>query len=662
MYRDKQELLSPAGDNDCLRAAVCGGADAVYFGASAFNARARAANFKGDDMRAAIDYCHSYGKKAYVTLNTAIKERELDSALSLAAEIHDAGANAVICADIGLISLIRQQLPALDVHISTQAGVHSLEGAELFADMGAPRVVLARELELGEIKRITSLSRAETEVFIHGALCVSVSGRCLFSSLVGGRSGNRGECAQPCRLHYENGKYLLSLKDLSLARHMQELCDAGVASFKIEGRLKSADYVYRVTSIYRKLLDECRDATDAEMLKLERIFSRGGFTDAYFTGRIGTSMNGIRGEQSEPKPPVPVMEEPKIPLTLNARIERGRPFSVSYTTSEGLGAAAEGQVPSEALSRPMSREDYLRPLAALGGTQFVLSKASITYDEGLMLPVSALKDARRRAIALLGGSYKTTRDHINVSYKPKTRGMQNAVRSAKFYNEKNVTELARRTFDVIFIKASRFDPAIANGAFLPEVTSDKSMKALTEELGRIKALGCEHILVSDAGQLAAARDAGFTSIHTDVGFNVYNTVSAERLISLGASRILASPELSLPAQRELGCAYAIYGRMPLMILKKCIGKELIGCNECKRGDGVFCFKDRKGVTFTGMRTDGHGSVIFNSVPTYVGDLPEAGSLRDVHFIFTLEDANETDRVIDAYLSRSSLGIPVRRIK
>ncbi|MBO4972300.1 MAG: U32 family peptidase [Clostridia bacterium] len=663
MQRNKHELLAPAGDRECLRAAVCGGADAVYFGASSFNARARATNFGNAEIKEAIDYCHAYGKKAYVTLNTALREKELGEALELAASLYSAGADALICADIGLISQIKKQIPELEVHVSTQAGVRSSAGADLFSSLGASRVVLSRELNRAEIRDITKNAMAETEVFIHGALCVSVSGRCLFSSLVGGRSGNRGECAQPCRLPYEKDRYLLSLKDLCLAKHLTELCDMGVASFKIEGRMKSPEYVYSVTRIYRRLLDSARNATDVEVKELSEIFSRGGFTDGYYTGRITPAMNGIRGELTEPKRQLSEkIEEPRIPLSLYASIKRGEELTLTYSSEDKGSVTVRGCVPQEAQSRPMESDDYLRPLSALGNTQFFVKSADIDCDPGLMVPVSALKNARRKAIDALASKYVITREKPSVSYTEASRRSKRRIKSAKFFLPGSVSDRAREFFDVIFIPSDRYESKTANGAFLPEITSEGECEELKRTLASLKERGCRHILVSDIGQLPLVLACGFESVHTDIGFNIYNTEAASLFEDTFKVRTIASPELNLSAQRALGSAPVVYGRIPLMTLKKCIGRELIGCDKCKKGDGIFRFRDRKGVTFTGMRACSHGSVIFNSVPTYVGDDKAASSLTDVHFIFTTESRSEADGVISAYAEGRSLGVPVRRIK
>ncbi len=288
------ELLAPCGSLDSLTAAVEGGADAVYFGGTVFNARMNAKNFERSDIRSAVGYCHENGVKAYVTLNTQIYDRELKSALDHAAFLYESGVDALITADMGLSMLIKKHIPDFELHASTQATVHNLAGAERLYDLGFSRVVGAREMDLDNIKTLCQ-SRAEIEMFIHGAICVSVSGQCLMSAMLGGRSGNRGQCAQPCRMCY-NGEYPLSVKDMCLGGHIPSLIEAGVSSLKIEGRMKSPAYVYGVTKIYRRLLDEGRSATRDEINELQRLFSRSGFTDGYFTGNIGKNMLGIRTE------------------------------------------------------------------------------------------------------------------------------------------------------------------------------------------------------------------------------------------------------------------------------------------------------------------------------------------------------------------------------
>ncbi len=293
--RKRPELLAPCGSPEALEAAIEGGADAVYFGGTVFNARMNAKNFSRADIKAAVARCHGAGVKAYATLNTQIYDRELKTALEHAAFLREAGIDALIITDPGLISLIKTHLPDLELHASTQMTAHNLAAAETLYDLGFTRVVGARELSETNIKTLCT-SRAEIELFVHGAICVSCSGQCLMSAMLGGRSGNRGECAQPCRMGY-NGEYPLSMKDMCLAAHIPALIDAGVASLKIEGRMKSPAYVYGVTKIYRRLLDERRAATEKELNDLQRLFSRSGFTDGYFTENVGRHMLGVRSDK-----------------------------------------------------------------------------------------------------------------------------------------------------------------------------------------------------------------------------------------------------------------------------------------------------------------------------------------------------------------------------
>ena len=286
---DLPELLCPAGDPAALAAAIDAGADAVYMGSCDFNARKNATNFTPEAMREAIKLAHAYGVKIYITQNTLVLDKELSAYLSAAESALSAGADALIVADLGGAMEIRRHFPEAELHASTQMSGHNVAAAKRLAELGFSRMVCAREMSLADLRTFTAESPIEAEVFVHGALCVCHSGQCLFSSVVGGRSGNRGECAQPCRLPFgEKGResYPLSLKDLALAEHIPALIDAGVASLKIEGRMKSPEYVREVARVYRRLLDERRGATRDEMKLLAEVFSRGGFTDGYFKGKI----------------------------------------------------------------------------------------------------------------------------------------------------------------------------------------------------------------------------------------------------------------------------------------------------------------------------------------------------------------------------------------
>lgn len=292
------ELLAPCGSPDALDAALRGGADAVYLGGVMLNARMNARNFSNDALREAVRKCHDRGVKLYVTMNTQVYDREMNDALRYAGFLYEAGADALIVTDVGLISLLRACIPELELHASTQLSGHNAEAAKKLASMGLTRMVCARELSAQDLKLLCAQSPIEIEMFVHGALCVSHSGQCLLSSVIGGRSGNRGECAQPCRMKYGN-TYPLSLKDSCLAAHISEILASGAASLKIEGRMKPPEYVYGVTAAYRRLLDERRAASPEEIAHMAALFSRGGFTDGYFTGAIDRDMLGVRSEEDK---------------------------------------------------------------------------------------------------------------------------------------------------------------------------------------------------------------------------------------------------------------------------------------------------------------------------------------------------------------------------
>ena len=404
------EILSPAGSPEALRAAVCAGANAVYLGFGQFNARRGARNFSRDEFASAVSYCHLRGVKVYLTLNTLCSDREMGDAVDCAVQASKLGVDAALVQDLGLVRALRQAAPDLPLHASTQMTVHSLDGVKLCADLGMTRVVLGRELSRDQIAYICQHSPIEIEVFGHGALCMCWSGQCFFSSVIGGRSGNRGMCAQPCRLNYGWGskadEYPLSLKDLSLAGHLKALQHMGVACLKLEGRMKRPEYVAIVTGIYARALREDREPTAEEMDILARTFSRQGFTDGYFMNQKGPAMFGTRQEEKEPRELYAQarstyengVENRKEPVRMYALIQRGQPAQAAAEDREGRVVQVEGPVPEEAKNVPLTREKVEGQLARTGGTPFQCEKATARVEEGLSLPLSALNDLRRRAL------------------------------------------------------------------------------------------------------------------------------------------------------------------------------------------------------------------------------------------------------------------------
>ncbi|MBQ2708277.1 MAG: U32 family peptidase, partial [Clostridia bacterium] len=373
-----------------------------------------AKNFAGDSLREAIDKCRTHGVRTNITLNTLVHNREMRDVLAAVEELYILGADALIVADLGAAALIRKYFPDLELHASTQAAGHNTDAARTLAELGFSRMVAARELSFGDLGTLCRNSPIETEMFIHGAICVSQSGQCLASSLIGGRSGNRGECAQPCRLPYRKcgakakDTYALSIKDMCLASHITEILSLGVASLKIEGRMKSPDYVYGVTSIYRRLLDERRNASSEELAELRALFSRSGFTDGYFTKKIGREMLGIRTDAdkadtaagTKPADYAALAKNRRRPLSLSLTLAAGKPAALTVQ-SGALSASAEGAVPDAAKTCPLTVETVTKNLTKLGNTPFFAEHVDVKLEDGLMLPVSALNALRRDAVDAL---------------------------------------------------------------------------------------------------------------------------------------------------------------------------------------------------------------------------------------------------------------------
>ncbi len=664
------ELLSPAGSPEALDAAIEGGADAVYLGAELFNARMNAHNFGGDALRSAVLRAHSFGVKVYLTLNTLILDREMDALIECAREAARIGVDALIVADLGAAAAIRRALPTLELHASTQMSIHNTEGTRLLATRGFSRAVIARETPERDVYTAAKDSPLEIEAFIHGALCVSHSGQCLFSSLVGGRSGNRGECAQPCRLPYsptgrnDKNSYPLSLKDLSLAAHVPALIDAGVASLKIEGRMKSPEYVRDTARIFRRLLDERRAATPSELHELSNIFSRSGLTDGYWVERISHKMLGVRlqenVESTRALTPFGGITK-RIPLSLYAVMKENHP--IALTVCEGARrVTVYGDVPEAARTSPLTCETLERNLTKLGGTAYVAKSFNAECEEGLMLPISKLNDLRRRAIAALEAE-KAPPVHTQLPHVPKKpTGKRTFCRSACFYDVDRIPKEARAFFDRIFLPLFKAAPGI-DGVILPPVIFDHEVPAVKEQLMRAREMGAIYALVGNLGHLSLARDFGFTPMG-DFRLNVTNAETVCALEELGISSMILSPELTLPQARDVGgdTAITVYGRIPLMTVEKCVIREIANCDACRGGQVRLC--DRRGVEFPVLREWEHRNVIYNSLPTSMSDRGEqlrAFGLTAHHFIFSTETSEEVREVINAFRKGAPLPYAVRRI-
>ncbi len=660
------ELLAPAGDLECLYAAVSAGADAVYVGGKLYSARAYAKNFDIDELRRAVAYCHLHGVKLYVTLNTLLYNNEIPAALDFARELYRIGVDALIVADIGLIRELRAVLPELELHGSTQMSVHNSYGADLAAELGCTRVVLARELSGENIADITEKCTPEIEVFLHGALCVSHSGQCLFSSVVGGRSGNRGECAQPCRLPYGKG-YPLSLRDLSLAHHIPDLIKSGVASLKIEGRMKSPEYVYTVVSIYRKLLDECRPSTPAEDRALDEIFSRGGFTDGYYRSSLDRGMTGVRSEEAKAvsRAIKKSFDAERVSVFARARFALGEPSELILgIKGSDKSVTVYGAVPSEARSAPLDSDAVKTRLAKMGNSYLSLDKADIdlSLDEGINLSPGEINSLRRACVdALEVGERQAPRIEAE-NPDNLTRG-GSKLRTALFYEPKLFDEIgdAAEYFDICFVPLQRLCECqnLPSGVSVPPVVMENELDEVASMLRHAKEKGVMYTLVGNIGHLKLVLSAGLVPV-PDFRLNVYNSFAAKEYAERGFGDIMLSPELTLPEVYSVGGRCIVYGRLPLMLTERCFMKASFGCGECSR----CSLTDRRGVAFPMMREYKHRNIIFNSAITYLGDKSrERERLSGEHFIFSFEDKFEAISVIDAfrYSKPFPLKYPMRRI-
>ena len=668
----KPELLCPAGSPAAFDAAIEAGADAIYLGLSSFNARINADNFTPADIGAAFRRAHAYGVKVYVTLNTLVFDRERDDFLRTAESAYLAGADGFIVADLGAARLLRSYMPDVELHASTQVSGHNALAAEELARLGFTRMVCAREMGEEDLRSFVQNSPIEAEVFVHGALCVCHSGQCLFSSIVGGRSGNRGECAQPCRLPYSKGKggsaYPLSLKDLSLAAHVDKLCDMGIASFKIEGRMKSPEYVRDVTRIWRRLIDEHRGADRREIEMLSEIFSRGGLTDGYFKGSVDSSMLGVRSDDDKKKSrelePFAGLER-KIPIDIRVKIKQGEPSSMTVLP---MGVTVYTDTPEAARTAPIDEDCVRRNVSKLGGTPYEARSIEIELDGGLMMPVSAINRLRRHAIDSLLPLGRSEEDfNTGASAFDKSHKKPERKRSAVFYDPREIPESAENFFDVIYTPLHLYGGE-SNGVLMPAVIFDSERDEAVDLLRRAYELGARHVLVGIVGHFDIVRRAvgeGKMTLHADYRMNITNSASAKVTEELGAIDMIASPELTLPQIRDIGGdrLAVVYGKLPLMTVEKCVMREISDCESCKSGKWGYLV-DRRGTRFAVCREWKHRKLIFNSVSVYMADRRDALQKHRIvgeHFIFTDETSAEADAIIRAYREGAPARIQIRRI-
>ena len=667
------ELLSPAGSPESLRAAVQSGAGAVYLGWGDFNARRSAKNFSDEEFADALRYCHERGVRVFLTLNTLLTDRELPRALETATAACRMGVDSVLVQDWGLFDLLRQALPDLPLHASTQMSLFTSGGCREMAADGCERVVIARECSAADTAEICKNCPAEVEVFVHGALCMCYSGQCEMSALIGGRSGNRGRCAQPCRLPYgvnEPAKknYPLSLKDSCLADRLGEMAEMGVACLKLEGRMKRPEYVAVITRIYARLLAEGRRPTAAEKAELEQAFSRSGFTDWYWQGRHGAGMFGTRPENApdpkelfaQAKAAYEKGDQRTVPVRFACTVRAGAPCTLTAETEDGRAVTVTGPVPEAARSRAVTAEELCQRLRKTGGTAYRCKAVTAEVDERLSLPASAVNALRRDALAALTDARTAPPKRRELPVPPPPAG-DRAAAAPRF--TVSVTTAAQLTPQLLALGPARvYVPLELLAAFtalpeadtewcaiLPRVWRDRDEAELRRWLDHAKALGVTAVLAGNIGHLSLVRDTGL-AVYGDYGLNVFNGRALDYLRKKGLSSACLSFELRFAQLRDLPkCLPAeaiVYGRLPLMITENCLIENAGAC----RCDRPNFLTDRTGAAFPLLPAYGHRTEIQNSRVLWLADRPEYRrlGLSFARLRFTTETPEECLRVFRDY--------------
>lgn len=654
------EILAPVGSEENLKAAVLSGADAVYFGLSDFNARRNAQNFTDEQIENAIKYCHSRGVKVHITLNTLIKDGELNKVFDTIRKIAELGADAVIVQDLSVAKAVREICPTLPMHASTQMSVGTLEGLYELKELGFSRAVLPRELSFSEIEYLCKHSPIELEIFIHGALCMCVSGQCLMSAVLGSRSGNRGLCAQPCRLPFKVEKgtgHDLSLKDLSLITHIRKLSDMGICSFKIEGRMKRPEYVSAcVTACKKAINDEYNFDIEKD---LHDLFSRSGFTDGYFADKRGREMFGYREKEN-------VQSATKELLHKYASIyekEQSR-FTVDFTFSGAIGknatltASCNGkqvEITSEniceaPINRPIAVERIVDALKKCGGTQFESGKIDIVGEVDYSLPISALNNMRRNALEILEKELLGVCERkLHASPIPTEIGSKNERKIyCRFDNVGQIPEDIDA--DLVFVPLTTDDEIVKEfcyGIELPHGMFGNGEKV--EKM--LKKSSTDICLCHTLDAVAIAKKCGKTVVASP-SMNILNSLSMDVAKSLGIDEVIISNECTVESFNRIsspvGKGITVYGRIPLMLTRNCPVKNGKSCADCRRNSEIT---DRMGIKFPVKCSFGY-SEILNSRPTYMADrLLEIRECDILFFNFTTESTKEVERVLTAYESK-----------
>ncbi len=659
------EILAPAGSMDALRAAVRCGANAVYLGGKALNARRNAANFSDEELEEAVKYCHARNVKVYMTLNTLVSDSELEDAYEAVKTACRINIDALILQDTGLAAVVRRVSSSMPMHASTQMSVQSIEGIRVLEKAGFSRAVLPRELSEKEIKAISEQTDIELEYFAHGALCMCVSGQCLMSSVLGGRSGNRGLCAQPCRLPFGvNGKggSNLSLKDLSLTQELKRVQSAGVCSFKIEGRMKRPEYVAAAVTACKNSL---RGINDEEInSSLQAVFSRSGFTKGYFEGKLGKEMFGTRTKEDVEGAGGVLSglqrlydnENPLIPVDMVLTFKENIPMTLKASAIEFTVEAVGEKSPEKALNKPLGKDELSQRISKCGGTQFYVNNINMDYDEGLNVSAGAVNALRRNALELLENKIGERKAVEVLPYKPKKikhSGCLSGIH-ARFFTESQIPDNLNGISRVILpievsgetvtrLKEKNIETAVE----IPVAVFSNADKYI-EKLKELKKIGVDLACASNLDGVGIAQKADIPFV-AGFGMNIFNSESIDFAEKNGARDCLLSCEMSVSDMACLGGSIPrgamIYGRIPLMITRNCPVRNKVNCGDC---GGKSFLVDRMGVEFPVVCKNG-ASFVLNSRPVWLAD--KINELRGVDFgvlYFTNETKSECKNVINAY--------------
>lgn len=686
------ELLAPAGNLEIFKGVIESGADAVYVGGSMFGARAYANNFTEDELLEAIDFAHLRGVKVYLTVNTLIKNSEFSKLYDYLLPYYKRGLDAVIVQDIGVVKAIHEYFPSLEIHTSTQMTVTGADGVRFFSQFGVTRVVMAREVSLAEMKRIHEETGMELEAFVHGALCYSYSGQCLFSSILGGRSGNRGRCAQPCRLPYtvegKKDEYILSLKDMCGIKALDKLHDAGVYSLKIEGRMKQLEYACGVVKYYRSYIDSMKPVTDADYDRIKALGNRCGFTDRYYFDHNGSDMvtyvkPNFVSNAAEPSP-----EKRKLSIEGELVLREGEPGSLTVKRGDVTYKASIEPV-SAALKAPLDKKAAIDRINKTGDTDFEFSHIKAQIGENVFVPNGALNKLRRDAISglcdkLLKKYYRNDARYADISSMcelPEHVVKSDAVHEDGAVNAKDYTAICScmtRTqldtlisydcFDVFYLDFDMYDRNTLIQQFADDVKClTKRNKKVYLMLPTIFRADSSDYFVSIAKELDKVSFEGFVvknyeelyltenlftgkKVILDHNMYTFNDVSKSAFFEHGVSGDTVPLELNsreIMHRNNIGSQMIVYGYYPLMTTANCVHKNTKGCDKKQK---LIYLKDRYNKSFAVCNNCKECyNTIYNSLPTMltknIGKLKEAG-IRSFRYSFTIETPKQIKAVMD----------------